>query len=188
MDWSAFLGAWQSEVRFLISLMPEERYSSDERQRLAHIELVNSPADVSEIEAAECLARSAFSDEHRAFYLASNGWLQYGFDSLDLQVLPAAAVRPLANAEKDYFRDVAAYFSGDIYGSDRRFFDQSSLSNAILLTEECNDGCYIGSKDSSGNWKYGVVLFHGKPTLFNSFGELMMSEKERCLTNLRSLL
>lgn len=186
--WKGFLSQWQSDVRFVCSLMPDDRYSEDERRAVESIVLTHAPASFEQIEAAERRLGLQLDDSLKSFYLASNGWLQYGFDANDLIIRPVEDVRPLTSEDADYVRDVGSYFTGVKYGPERRFFESKYLSTALIVSDICNDGCYLANRRDDESWEFGIVFFESAPKYFSTFEALMRFENNRCLNNLRSLL
>jgi hypothetical protein len=187
--WREFLRDWQEEVRYICTLLPDERYESEkDRLEAERIVLVRPPAPESSVGDAERRLGVALEGGLRSFYLESNGWYQYSFDAENLVVSSVEGIRFLKDCPKDFVGDVAEYFTGSDYGRDLAFIEKKYVNSALILSEINSDGCYLANRRNDGSWEYGIVFFESAPVLFNSFDDLMKSERNRCVNNLRALL
>ena len=139
--WKEFLRGWQDEVRYVCSLMPEDRYESEvDRLNAASVVLVRPPASAETVVSAERRLGTVLDEGLRSFYLESNGWYQYGFDANDLVVSSVQNIRLLRSYPVDFVNDVTEYFSGSDYGPGRIFFEKKYVESVLILSEISRDG------------------------------------------------
>lgn len=186
-EWSDFLSAWQDEAMLLVSLIPDHVLDQQARADLFPSNPMKAPATDHEISVAQSRLECDIPDELSHFFLASNGWLQYGFDEHDLEVLPVSGIYYLANADRQLREGVSGYTESVGEGARRNFFRGSDLGKAAFLSDH-KSGCYLVNLAGPFAGECAVVRWQSAPQLFASFSDLMVSEKNRCLDGLRSML
>lgn len=186
-EWSAFLLSWQEEVELIVSLIPDDVLGSADKVRMFGEMPMALPANGAAIEATQIALGLSLPDDVANFYLASDGWRQYGFDEHDLTVLPLASLHRLAAAGSDLRESVSGYVGSTPDGGVRNFFRADDLRDAVVLSDHLS-GCYLVSLNASSLGECSVVRWHSAPKLFPSFSDLMISERKRCLNGLRSML
>lgn len=82
----------------LVSLIPDHVLGQQAREDLFAKNPMKAPATGYEISVAQSRLECDLPIDLRHFFLASNGWLQYGFDEHDLEVLAVSEIYYLASA------------------------------------------------------------------------------------------
>lgn len=186
LEWGFFLKSWQNEVMLLISLIPDHVLDQQAKANQFADQPMRPPADKDAVYAAQSRLKVNLPEELVSFYLASNGWSQYGFDEYSLKILPIADLCYLSASEQ--VRDeVFGYADFPEGGAQGGFFRKSDLNNVVIISDH-DSGCYLASVSGPSTGECAVVRWHAAPQLFSSFEDLMVSEKVRCLEGLRSLL
>jgi hypothetical protein len=186
-EWAVFLRSWQDEVLLLISLIPDYVLDKQAKMELFSSRPMKEPAAHYAVSTTELKLDCELPLELAEFFLASNGWFQYGFDEHDLEVLAIRDINYLSASDKALREGVSAYAESVGSGADRNFFHARDMDRVALISDH-KSGCYLVSLAGPFAGECAVVRWHAAPKLFSSFSNLMMSERHRCLNGLRSLL
>lgn len=186
-EWTEFLLSWQGEAEHLISLIPNYVLDEKTKAELFRNRPMSMPADMDAINAAESRLLSKIPVDLASFFLVSNGWHQYGFDEHDLTILPIKDIYSLSAADEHLRSGISGYATCSPVKDDRNFFREEDLGGVVVVSDHMS-GCYLLNLIGQRAGESSVVRWHAAPQLFATFSELMLSERDRCLNGLRSML
>lgn len=187
LEWNDFLSSWQDEALHLISLIPEHVLDQQAKAALFSGRPMSESASLDTVSAAQLRLGYDLPVELTDFFLTSNGWVQYGFDEHDLEILAIEDAYFLLDAGKALREGLSAYAESQGGSSERNFFRNSDLDKVVLLSDH-KSGCYLVNLAGPFAGECVVVRWHAAPQLFSSFSNLMIFERVRCLNGLRSML
>lgn len=190
-DWSAYLAAWQDRAQIVVSLIPEELLAADERDATFSTRLQRLGATQGQLDAAEHRLGFALPPDMAAFYRASNGWHQVGFDETDTDLLAVGDLHFLRDASEPLRAVLSGYAGvGEAEASDPAVpFMYSDVADLLVLSAPCPNGLYLFNPlRRSGKPAFLLIRYKFAPQRFATFSGLMQFEQQRCLQALRSML
>lgn len=186
-EWGGFLSSWKDEALLLVSLIPDYVLDQQAKTELFPGQPMKDAATHDAVSAAQSRLGCELPVDLADFFLTSNGWVQYGFDEHDLEVLAIGDIFYLADADKPLREGVSAYAENVVDDAYRNFFRSCDLGKVAFLSDH-KSGCYLVNLAGPFAGECAVVRWHAAPQLFSSFSDLMVSERVRCLNGIRSML
>lgn len=186
-EWSDFLGAWEKDVKHIVSLIPEHVLSAGVKADMFGHEQSRPPASEEAIAAVSERFNVSLPMDVTNFYLSSNGWIQLGFDEYALEIFPVEKILRFNDLDRELRSGISGYSTSLPAGAERKFFREIDLEGAIVISDQ-RSGCYLVNPSGPFAGECSVLRWHGTPRLFASFADLMQAERLRCLNELRSLL